>query len=85
MSNLNRMYSDSHTVIKFPEKSIENSDPLYEEVIAFVKETSKASTSSIQRQFRIGFQRAANIIDQMEAEGIVGEKIRHNGPRQVLI
>lgn len=85
VSNLNRMYSDSHTVIKFPEKSIENSDPLYEEVIAFVKETSKASTSSIQRQFRIGFQRAANIIDQMEAEGIVGEKIRHNGPRQVLI
>lgn len=85
VSNLNRNYSDSHTVIKFPEKSIENSDPLYEEAIAFVKETSKASTSSIQRQFRIGFQRAANIIDRMEAEGIVGEKIRHNGPREVLV
>ncbi len=57
------MYGDNHTVIKFPEKHVENADPLYEEAVAFVKETSRASTSSIQRRFKIGFQRAANIID----------------------
>ena len=49
----------------------------------FVTEKRKASISGVQRQFRIGYNRAARIIEQMEAQGIVSEQ-GHNGNREVL-
>lgn len=59
------------------------SDPLYDEAVAFVTETRKASISSVQRKLRIGYNRAARLIEQMEASGVVTE-MGHNGNREVL-
>jgi len=59
-------------------------DPLYDQVVEFVVTSKKASTSLVQRRFRIGYNRAANLIDKLEERGIVGPQ---NGskPREVLV
>ncbi|HFP3240141.1 TPA: DNA translocase FtsK [Escherichia coli] len=61
----------------------EELDPLFDQAVQFVIEKRKASISGVQRQFRIGYNRAARIIEQMEAQGIVSEQ-GHNGNREVL-
>ncbi|TQC71655.1 cell division protein FtsK [Pantoea dispersa] len=61
----------------------EELDPLFDQAVAFVVEKRRASISGVQRQFRIGYNRAARIIEQMEAQGIVSEP-GHNGNREVL-
>ncbi|AUY65014.1 DNA translocase FtsK [Klebsiella pneumoniae] len=61
----------------------EELDPLFDQAVNFVTEKRKASISGVQRQFRIGYNRAARIIEQMEAQGIVSEQ-GHNGNREVL-
>ena len=61
----------------------EELDALFDQAVAFVVEKRKASISGVQRQFRIGYNRAARIIEQMENQGIVSEQ-GHNGNREVL-
>jgi len=61
----------------------ENKDALYEKCVEIVKSEGKASTSFLQRKLQIGYNRAARIIDMMEAEGIVS-KANHVGKRDVL-
>ncbi|KHF69058.1 DNA translocase FtsK [Klebsiella pneumoniae] len=61
----------------------EELDPLFDQAVNFVTEKRKASISGVQRQFRIGYNRAARIIEQMEAQGIVSEQ-GHNGNRELL-
>ncbi|HBN2179105.1 TPA: DNA translocase FtsK [Escherichia coli] len=61
----------------------EELDPLFDQAVQFVTEKRKASISGVQRQFRIGYNRAARIIEQMEAQGIVSKQ-GHNGNREVL-
>jgi S-DNA-T family DNA segregation ATPase FtsK/SpoIIIE len=61
----------------------EELDPLFDQAVSFVVEKRRASISGVQRQFRIGYNRAARIIEQMEAQGIVSEP-GHNGNREVL-
>ncbi|MEF4184169.1 DNA translocase FtsK [Escherichia coli] len=61
----------------------EELDPLFDQAVQFVTEKRKASISGVQRQFRIGYNRAARIIEQMETQGIVSEQ-GHNGNREVL-
>ena len=61
----------------------EELDLLFDQAVQFVTEKRKASISGVQRQFRIGYNRAARIIEQMEAQGIVSEQ-GHNGNREVL-
>ncbi|MTD40543.1 DNA translocase FtsK [Erwinia sp. CPCC 100877] len=61
----------------------EELDALFDQAVAFVVEKRKASISGVQRQFRIGYNRAARIIEQMEAQGIVSPQ-GHNGNREVL-
>ena len=61
----------------------EELDPLFDQAVSFVVDKRKASISGVQRQFRIGYNRAARIIEQMEAQGIVSEA-GHNGNREVL-
>ena len=56
---------------------------MYDEAVAFVTQARKASISSVQRRFKIGYNRAARIIDMMEDEGIVS-KANHVGKRDVL-
>ena len=60
-----------------------NNDPLYNEVVMFAIETRKASISAIQRQFKIGYNRAATIVEAMEAAGVVSPT-SNNGTRIVL-
>ena len=59
------------------------SDPLYDEAVAFITETRKASISSVQRKLRIGYNRAARLIEQMENSGVV-TPMGSNGNREVL-
>jgi S-DNA-T family DNA segregation ATPase FtsK/SpoIIIE len=59
------------------------SDALYDEAVAFVTDSRKASISSVQRKLRIGYNRAARLIEAMEAAGVVSEA-GHNGAREVL-
>lgn len=59
-------------------------DALYDQCVSFVLETRKASTSSLQRKFSLGYNRAARIIDQMEENGIVSS-MGANGKREVLV
>ena len=61
----------------------EELDQLFDQAVAFVVEKRKASISGVQRQFRIGYNRAARIVEQMEAQGIVSPQ-GHNGNREVL-
>ncbi|MFY3757985.1 DNA translocase FtsK, partial [Escherichia coli] len=61
----------------------EELDPLFDQAVEFVVDKRRASISGVQRQFRIGYNRAARIIEQMEAQGIVSEQ-GHNGNREVL-
>jgi len=58
-------------------------DPLYDEAVAFVTETRKASISSVQRKLKIGYNRAARMVETMEAAGVVTEA-GSNGQREVL-
>jgi S-DNA-T family DNA segregation ATPase FtsK/SpoIIIE len=59
------------------------SDPLYDEAVAFVLESRKASISSVQRKLRVGYNRAARLIEQMEAAGVVSP-MGSNGSREIL-
>lgn len=58
-------------------------DPLYDEAVQIVTETRKASISYIQRRLRIGYNRAARIVEEMESSGLVGP-LESNGSREVL-
>ncbi|MBT4804195.1 MAG: cell division protein FtsK [Legionellales bacterium] len=59
-------------------------DPLYDEAVAIVAKTKKASISSIQRKLKIGYNRSANIVEAMEKAGVVSAP-SHNGSREVLV
>ncbi|MEI0696207.1 DNA translocase FtsK 4TM domain-containing protein [Pectobacterium aroidearum] len=61
----------------------EELDPLFDQAVEFVVDKRRASISGVQRQFRIGYNRAARIVEQMEAQGIVSSP-GHNGNREVL-
>jgi len=58
-------------------------DALFDEAVAFVTENRRVSISSVQRKFKIGYNRAANLVDAMEASGVVSPA-GHNGAREVL-
>lgn len=61
----------------------EESDPLYDEAVRLVTETRRASISAVQRRLRVGYNRAARLVEQMERVGIVGP-LQSNGSREVL-
>jgi S-DNA-T family DNA segregation ATPase FtsK/SpoIIIE len=66
-------------------KSSEEYDPVYDEALEFVTNKGSASISLIQRRFRIGYNRAARIVEQMELEGIIGPADTAGKPRKVLV
>jgi len=71
-------------VTGLPEGGGSNSeDELYDKAVAYVLESRRASISSVQRQLRIGYNRAARLIEEMEAQGVVSAP-EHNGQREVL-
>lgn len=65
------------------EQSTEDNDPLYDQAVEFVIQTRKASISSVQRRFKIGYNRAARLIEEMERTGLVGPL--DGGSRDVLV
>jgi S-DNA-T family DNA segregation ATPase FtsK/SpoIIIE len=62
----------------------EQDDPLYDEAVQFVLETRRASISSVQRKLRIGYNRAARLIESMEMAGVVTAQ-NANGSREVIV
>ena len=66
-----------------PEEAKGDQDELYDQAVAWVTESRRASISSVQRQLRVGYNRAARIIEEMEASGVVSPP-EHNGQREVL-
>ena len=64
--------------------NMESGDDMYDQAVAIVLQDRKVSTSYIQRKLRIGYNRAASIVDRMEAEGLVGEA-NHVGKREILV
>jgi S-DNA-T family DNA segregation ATPase FtsK/SpoIIIE len=66
-----------------PEAVEGEQDELYDQAVAFVTESRRASISSVQRQLRIGYNRAARLVEEMEAAGVVSRP-EHNGQREVL-
>ncbi|WP_455233631.1 DNA translocase FtsK [Geopseudomonas aromaticivorans] len=58
-------------------------DPLYEEAVAHVRDTRRASVSALQRHLKLGYNRAAALVERMEAEGVVS-KMSASGSRTVL-
>ena len=81
MQNLDATGSGIHGL---PNETQEYDDPLYNEIVEFAIETGKVSTSLLQRRFRLGYNRAARVVDLLEERGIVGPP---NGskPREVLV
>jgi len=59
-------------------------DPLFDEVVSFITETRKVSISSIQRRFRIGYNRSARLVDQLQAQGVISAPSGANSNRDVL-
>jgi RNA polymerase subunit RPABC4/transcription elongation factor Spt4 len=67
----------------FPDEPVE-ADPLYEQAVEYVLKSRRATISSVQREFTIGYNRSARIIDDMEQEGLVSA-MRSDGIREVLV
>lgn len=78
----NEILADEEDFLNDPEA---NRDSLFNEVITYAKEKGAISTSLIQRRFQIGYTRAARIMEQLEAAGVVGEQTSAGKPRDVLI
>lgn len=88
---LNALGGEDRTAVIEPESLAENAlssslgelDPLYDEAVAFVTEGRRVSISSVQRKFKIGYNRAANLVEAMEAAGVVSA-VGQTGAREVL-
>lgn len=76
--------SEKGSLLPGEEQQVEDSDPLYDEAVAFVIQTRRASISSVQRRFKIGYNRAARLVEEMERTGIVGP-MENGGMREVLV
>lgn len=77
-------YDENMTPTEMPESFDDAVDELFEDAVAMVSEAQSASVSMLQRRFRIGYNRAARLIDAMEDQGIIGP-YEGNRPREVLI
>lgn len=86
-------YDDSFMNLEQPEKGTEDStdvqpnesDNLYDDIVDFVIRSQKASASLLQRKFKIGYNKAATMIDQLEENGIIGPATGNSKPREVLV
>ncbi|MBD9085242.1 DNA translocase FtsK [bacterium] len=73
------------TMVDTPNSNDALEEPLYNEIVEFVVEQGKASSSLIQRRFRLGYNRAARVMDLLEERGIVGPPTGSSKPREVLV
>ncbi|RWR14175.1 FtsK/SpoIIIE family DNA translocase [Siminovitchia fortis] len=84
ISQQKAQYQEDMIPEDLPEKSQEVEDELYDEAVQLIVEMQTASVSMLQRRFRIGYTRAARLIDEMEARGVVGP-YEGSKPRTVLV
>ena len=82
--NLDASNSGGSTHSEYDANDVDNDDQLYGSVVEFVVQTKKASASLLQRKFKIGYNRAARLIDMLEERGIVGPQ-QGSKPREVLV
>lgn len=82
--NLEASSTDGNTHGEYDPSDVDNDDQLYGSVVEFVVQTKKASASLLQRKFKIGYNRAARLIDMLEERGIVGPQ-QGSKPREVLV
>jgi S-DNA-T family DNA segregation ATPase FtsK/SpoIIIE len=75
---------DDDDEIELHDRVKDERDELYDQAVDMVRRLNKASVSLLQRRLRIGYTRAARLIDMMEAEGIVGPAQEGSKPREVL-
>ena len=76
--------TSSSTHSEIDKNDVDNDDPLYNDIVEFVVQTGKASASLLQRRFKLGYNRAARIIDLLEERGIIGPQ-QGSKPREVLV
>jgi len=69
---------------KFPDSVDSEQDPLYDQAVQIVMDTRRASISGVQRRLKIGYNRAARMVETMEATGLVGP-LQSNGSREILV
>lgn len=84
---VDKSYLLGQTIVKHDDETlheVKDRDPLFEEAVRFVVTSNTASTSSLQRRYEIGYNRAGRLMDQMERAGIVGPAVGSK-PRQVLV
>ena len=82
--NLDNIKGETTGVNEAMDKEEEYDDPLYDEIVEFVVKTGKASASLLQRRFKLGYNRAARVIDLLEERGIIGP-MNGSKPREVLV
>ena len=82
--NLDSVDSASSSSSNSNENNTDEDDPLYNDIVKFVIESQKASASLLQRRFKLGYNRAARIIDLLEDRGVIGPA-RGSKPREVLV
>ena len=76
--------ANTSTHSEIDKNDVDNDDPLYNDIVEFVVQTGKASASLLQRRFKLGYNRAARIIDLLEERGIIGPQ-QGSKPREVLV
>ena len=64
---------------------VDSDEELYQQVLEFVVRTQKASASLLQRKFKIGYNKAARMIDTLEENGVIGPATGNSKPREVLV
>ena len=79
-----QMWNNNRIDLENEKEKLEATDELYDDAVSLVLDQRTASVSMLQRRFRIGYSRAARIVDQMEARGVVGPP-EGSKPRQVLL
>lgn len=82
--NLEVIDKNDKTTSNTSNETVDDDDPIYAEVVEFVINTQKASASLLQRKFKLGYNRAARIIDLLEERGVIGP-VNGSKPREVLI
>ena len=83
--NLEKEESKDTGLVDSDPVEVDNEDSLYDEIVNFVIKNQKASASLLQRKFKIGYNKAATMMDELEENGIIGPPTGNSKPREVLV
>ena len=83
--NLEKEESQESSAVGAADVKTNDEDELYDEIVKFVIQTQKASASLLQRKFKIGYNKAATMVDKLEENGIIGPPTGNSKPREVLV